>query len=113
MNAGETLTARREVWAALSELFLDTETDLPGILTRLQHSVQHSGYSRAQIEFILRAEVAPLVGGNVLSVAGVWDAFDLTPVEQRYLAGQARPSLLGNVALRVIHADWEQVRQGL
>ena len=100
---------RWQVWEALSELFLDTEVDVPSVIARLQAS----GYDRAEIERIMIREVAPVLGGNALSVAGVWTAFDLTPVEQRYLAGQARPSLLGWAALRIIREDWQQVQGAL
>lgn len=99
------LEGRRRVWLALSELFLDTEIDLEYIIS----SLQTSGYSRPDIESIMQNEVAPVLGGHVLSVAGEWMGFDLTPVEQRYLKGQARPTLLGRAALHVIREDWRKV----
>lgn len=97
------------VWEALSELFLDTEIELQHVIS----SLQGSGFSRADIEKVMRCEVAPVLGGNVLSVAGVWLAFDLTPVEQRYLSGQARPSFTGWLALRVMRKEWQQVLAAL
>lgn len=97
------------VWEALSELFLDTEIDLEGIAERLKES----GFSLADIEHILKTEVAPVLGGNLFSVAGEWAFFDLKPVEERYLSGKARASLEGWVALRMIREDWQAVKSRL
>ena len=103
------LRARRAAWTALSELFLDTEPDLDGIVRALAAT----GLSVAQLEAILRHEVAPVLGLNLRSVAGVWQAFDLTPVEERFRAGWARPTLGGWWALRAIRADWTRIVEAL
>ena len=103
------LARRRVAWAALSELFLDTEPDLDCIARRLGQS----GLSGAELDRILRAEVAPVLGGNLLTVAGVWGAFDLEPVEARYRAGRRTPTLLGRLACRLIRDDWARVQAGM
>lgn len=105
MPADLDLSARRAAWAALSELFLDTEPDLDGIVRALGAT----GLSVVQLEAILRREVAPVLGPNLLSVAGVWQAFDLTPVEDRFRAGRARPTLGGWWAMRAVRADWARI----
>ena len=99
------LSARRGAWAALSELFLDTEPDLDGIVRALAAT----GLSVTQLEAILRREVAPVLGPNLRSVAGVWQAFDLAPVEKRFRAGRARATLGGWWALRAVRADWARI----
>lgn len=99
------LDTRRRAWAALSELFFDTEVSVEWVARQLRDT----GLSLAEIETILKSEVAPVLGANLLSVAGVWDAFDLTPVEARFRAGRSRPTLLGHLALRMIREDWAAV----
>ncbi|PNY81477.1 DUF7079 family protein [Deinococcus koreensis] len=103
------LARRRVAWEALSELFLDTEPDLEAIARRLGRS----GFDVAELDHILRGEVAPVLGGNLLAVAGVWDAFDLEPIEARYRAGRRRPGLLGRLACHLIRDDWARVRAGM
>lgn len=100
------LARRRVAWEALSELFLDTGVDLNSIA----HRLIQSGFTPAELGHILRAEVAPVLGGNLLAVAGVWDAFDLGPVEARYRAGRRRQGLLGRLACHLIRDDWARVR---
>ena len=103
------LEARRCAWTALSELFLDTEVNIPSIITCLQQS----HFNWAEIETIMECEVAPVVGSNVFSIAGEWRGFNLTAIQARYLAGTARPSLTGRAALHVIREDWKQVQAAL
>lgn len=104
----DSLESRRTVWAALSELFLDTELQRVDFL-RLALALKNSGYDVSEFEFILRHEVAPVLGGNLFAVAGVWDAFDLDAIERRYLAGKTSCSLGGRAALKVIREDWENL----
>lgn len=111
------LPERRAPWLALSELFLDTElqeTDLRFIARTLAAS----GHSLSQLEETLWAEVAPVVGWNLLSVAGVWEGFDPAWLEERVSRGRQRGRLLGSLAARLsrrlwrssIQADWERVK---
>lgn len=81
--AAEDLDHRRPVWEALSTLFLDTDT----LLLRDWRARQlvASPYSIAQLEHILIDEVYPVLRWNLLSVAGVWDGFDLPWLEQQIL----------------------------
>jgi len=69
------IARRRPVWMALSELWLDTELD-EGDWERLAAVLASSPYDVHQLRAIHDAEVAPAVGDNLFSVAGVWDGFD-------------------------------------
>ena len=61
------LDTRRRAWAALSELFFDTEVSVEWVARQLRDT----GLSLAEIETILKSEVAPVLGATLLSVAGV------------------------------------------
>jgi hypothetical protein len=66
---------RKPVWAALSELWLDTEL-MPDDLQRIAGVMKKSGYSLPELRDIYLFEVAPVVFGNLLVVAGEWAGFD-------------------------------------
>lgn len=83
------IARRRPVWAALSELFLDTELDELD-RTRIAEVLSRSGYARAEIEAILYDEVYPILIWNLRSAAGVWDGFDQAWLEERILARRRR-----------------------
>ncbi|MBI5863626.1 MAG: hypothetical protein HZB38_03780 [Planctomycetes bacterium] len=86
------LPRRRPVWEARSDFFLDTELE-DEALGKIAAFLRTSGYSAAQLEKILKAEVAPLLYGNLclwVTVAGVWNGFDVDWIEQRILAGKHR-----------------------
>lgn len=60
---------RKPVWASLSELWLDTELE-EGDLRRIAGVMEASGYPIAVLRDIYLYEVAPVVFGNLLVVAG-------------------------------------------
>lgn len=66
----EELERRRPVWAAMSELFLDTEVRWY-VPTVARHCAE-SNYDDEQLERIFWAEVFPEAIGNMLHVAGDW-----------------------------------------
>jgi hypothetical protein len=66
---------RKPVWAALSELWLDTELS-ENDLQRIAEVMKNSGYSVSQLRDIYQFEVAPVVFPNLLVVAGEWAGFD-------------------------------------
>lgn len=66
----EELERRRPVWAAMSELFLDTEVRWY-VPTVARHCAE-SKYDDEQLERIFWAEVFPEAIGNMLQVAGDW-----------------------------------------
>ncbi|MGL4315562.1 MAG: DUF7079 family protein [Pseudomonas sp.] len=67
--------SREEVWLTLSELWLDTQLDEPG-LQRIARQLRAGGLGHAELQDIMLYEVAPVVWLNHWSVAGVWDGFD-------------------------------------
>ncbi len=118
----EELPRRRPVWDALSAFFLDTELDEPQ-LREIAAILRASGYSEAELRDILDTELAPLLYPNLclfVTVAGVWDGFDVAAIEAALLAGKHRHynrwyGFLGRLAARPImgyihRRYWEAVR---
>ncbi|MFC4452242.1 DUF7079 family protein [Deinococcus sonorensis] len=103
------LQRRRPVWDALSELFLDNELD-EAALQFVVRTLRAAGYDAGDWLAILRHEVAPVVGGNLLTVAGEWAGFDPAWLEQRILARASGPSLEGRLALWLIRADVQRLQ---
>jgi hypothetical protein len=66
---------RKPVWAALSELWLDTEL-AEDDLRRIAEVLKGSGYPIGVLREIYLFEVAPVVFLNLLTVAGEWAGFD-------------------------------------
>ena len=64
----EDIVRRRPVWAAMSDMFLDTEVrwDVPFVARRCAES----GYDDETLERIFWVEVFPEAIGNMLQVAG-------------------------------------------
>lgn len=64
----------REVWCAFADHFLDTETrhELP----RAALVAVEAGLSLEQAEAVWKLDVLPVVGPNLLSVAGEWACWD-------------------------------------
>ena len=69
------LKRRRPVWEAISELWLDTELQVFEI-DHIAEVLARSVYRLDELREIYAFEVAPVVWGNSLSVAGVWTNFD-------------------------------------
>ncbi|WP_156796086.1 DUF7079 family protein [Brevundimonas subvibrioides] len=69
-------TARRApLWVALSDLFLDTEIQAvhyEGILK----AARSGGFEPNEVIGILNEEVAPVLGFNLMQIAGEWAMFD-------------------------------------
>jgi hypothetical protein len=66
--------ARRAVWIALSNLFLDTDVRL--IYANTARVCAASPFSQEELERIFHEEVAPVVEPNLHAVAGEWAGFD-------------------------------------
>ncbi len=76
--------SRKPVWTAFSEFWLDTEltdSDLQWIAA----VAAASGYTVSELRDIYLYEVAPVVGANLLVVAGEWAGFD-----EKWLHAEAR-----------------------
>ena len=85
----------------MSEFFLDTQFD-PGDHQRIANILAASGYSLAELDHILWRELSPVLSGNLASVAGKWNGFNMESVEQVILN---RPAGL-------IRSWWSRVRGG-
>jgi hypothetical protein len=83
--AASDLADRRPVWAALSDLYLDT-TLTPAMLEADARRLAASPYSLAELRAILADEVHPACAANLLATAGEWVPFDPAWLEQRILA---------------------------
>ena len=68
------LEARRPVWIALSELFLDTDVRI--WYAAIAATLADSPYSEDELRMILDHELTPVLQANLLQVAGEWAAFD-------------------------------------
>jgi hypothetical protein len=78
---------RQPVWAAFSELYLDTELSA-GDSERIAETLSRSPYAMETLEHILFAEVHPICVTNLLQVAGIWNGFDSNLLQQRILRRQ-------------------------
>ena len=77
----------------MSEFWLDTELNDEDH-RRIAAVLRDSGYTIPELEAICRSEVAPVVSGNLLSVAGEWACFDSAWLEREILQRLRRPSVL-------------------
>ena len=78
------LARRRPVWAAWSELYLDTEPTA-ATLDAVARALAASPYAVAELAAILLDEVHPCLVINLLVPAGVWSGFDAAQLEARIL----------------------------
>ena len=88
---------RQPVWAALSDLWLDTELT-ENDLQRIAGVMKKSGYSIDKLRDIYLFEVAPVVFLNLLTVAGEWAGFD----EEWLFARAAKRAKKRNLILRAM-----------
>jgi len=107
----ETLSIRKPLWVALSDLFLDTELqeyDLAFIAKKMHES----GYSIDELYDILILEVFPVCIANLHSVAGEWAGFDEEWVAKTILSAK-RPNRfrrwMNNRHFWMIEKNWEDL----
>jgi hypothetical protein len=103
------LADRRPVWAALSNLFLDTDIGLLREATAKELAA--SPYSVADLERILIDEVYPVCRSNRFAwPGGEWLAFDDGWLEERFLR-RLRSPFRGlhwfNLGRLTVRASWE------
>lgn len=67
------IAERRDVWIAVSDLFLDTDVRLS--YPYVARVLAASPYSMDQLESIFQNEVAPAVESNLFDIAGEWAGF--------------------------------------
>ena len=81
------LEARKSVWIALSDFYLDTEMQ-DYTFQHIARTIRASPYSLGEARQINQYEVFPVLYSNLLSVAGVWGGFNET-----WLIGEITASL--------------------
>ncbi len=86
------IAARRPVWIALADLFLDTDVRLS--YAHIADVLGGTVFSPAELKRILDREVTPALQGNLLTVAGEWASFDDDWVVEQVLAGSILPRLV-------------------
>ena len=86
-NPALDIANRHPVWAAFSELYLDSELSAEDCEC-LAAALAASPYTVAMLEHILLAEVHPACVINLFQVAGVWSGFDLDWLRRRILRRQ-------------------------
>jgi hypothetical protein len=109
------LSARRPVWEALSDLFLDTDTSLAREWR--VRVLASSPYSIQELERILIDEVYPVCLPNLLSIAGEWAGFDSAWLEDRILKNLHKGrrigiSLIGRLTVPRM-SEWKQTKKGI
>lgn len=116
------VSRRAPVWAAMSELFLDTKLSEQE-LSAITASIKQAGYSAEEAEEILIHEVAPVFSANLLDFAGEWLPWDEDEVVDLILAklAKTRQSTTMTAPRRwfrrrmilQVRPDWQQVKRGL
>ena len=87
--ADQDIEARRPVWSALSDLYLDT--DYRTFVRSAARELAATPYSLDDLHAILLREVHPVLARNLCATAGVWDRFDQAWLAERILATTRRP----------------------
>jgi hypothetical protein len=106
MIRDETEIARRKpVWAALSELWLDTELEEDD-LQRIAGVMKRSGYSVSQLRDIYLFEVAPVVFPHLVVVAGEWAGLDKEWLFNRAAKRARRRNLILRAFVRIGIGKW-------
>lgn len=107
----KTLSIRKPLWSALSDLFLDTELqDMDLSLIALK--MRESAYSLDEITDILMTEVFPVCSSNLNPVAGIWEGFEEESLFRDILKAK-QPSRVQRWFHQrkfwMIKEDWERV----
>lgn len=110
-----TIVERVPVWTVLSELFLDTELEEDD-LRRIAGKLRETSYGPMEIERILRNEVMPAFGPNLLSAAGEWTPWTEGEVREIMVRSLERSNLARLLARiptscqwRMIERDWKRI----
>ena len=111
---------REKVWVLLSDLFVDTENTEQD-LRAIGRVLKTTGFSVAEVELILRKEVAPVCGQWMVNpgAIGPWPLFDEEDLKQgiRNHLGKPwwRPPLTGIGLWRLpgVRRQWRVVRDAM
>jgi len=111
---------RTPVWCALADLFLDTEMQAYGH-RYIADVIAQSGYSDAEVETILRTEVAPVFHVNLRSVAGEWAGWSEEEITEMVVNRLDNPAwwqkiswlrkIILNRHMMLVAGDWHEIRK--
>ena len=87
----EEIARRKPLWCAMSELYLDTETQ-PSTLRYIVRVIREAGYTDEEVYKIFCDDVTPVFGGNAMQVAGDWVPWGDEYVEKSVLRFLGRPA---------------------
>ncbi|MEM8655834.1 MAG: hypothetical protein AAGF36_13920 [Pseudomonadota bacterium] len=86
MNDG--LSAREQVWVAMSDMFLDS--DIAFMLEGPARVLAASPYDIETLDRILLEDVYPICANNLRCAAGIWTGFDAQALRARISERNAR-----------------------
>jgi len=107
---------RREVWVALSDLFLDTQL-ADSRLREVAEVLVRSEYSWKELDHIFRFEVAPIVGPPPYPGVGEWRGFDPEWVCENARKRLGSPGLFARLSAMLhlrtwmAESDWRRVKR--
>ena len=101
-----------QAWALLADLFLDTERD-ERQTALVAERLAALPYSVAELEAMLRRDVAPAFGWNLFDIAGEWEGWSggeariiVSRYRNRNLVSRRFADWQGRRALQAIWPDW-------
>jgi hypothetical protein len=114
-----TQAQRHEIWEAMADHFLDTDTT--EWIPRTARLCVEAGLTTAEAGDIWRFEVTPAVWPNVWSVAGEWACWStewlFATIERERDSWLNRPGWLGELVYRLrvhyVHEDWLAIERAM
>ncbi|NBW07666.1 MAG: hypothetical protein EBR82_06535 [Caulobacteraceae bacterium] len=118
MLSQDELERRGPLWAALADLFLDTEMDASHYRA-IRDAARSGGFDTAQVRTILLDEVLPMFAFNAIDIAGEWAGFDPDWAAARvgdYAAGKKvdgklPPFTLGWIRRSILRSEWPRLER--
>ena len=84
MESEQEIEKRKPVWAALADLYLDTEPSEDDY-RYIAGKIKESGYSKDEILHIIAYEVHPILSCNLKIIAGQWGAWSNDFLENDFI----------------------------
>ena len=103
MNDSE-IEKRKPVWLALSRMYLDTELQQYDI-DLIIDAIKESPFSLEEVMTIDKYEVFPVLYQNLMSVAGVWNAFEESWSVNEILSSLNKRNTLRTFIIKVIYVS--------
>ncbi len=97
------VAARRPIWVALSDFYLDNELQ-DSALRHITFKILESPYTLEEVRQINQDEVFPVLYPNLLSVAGEWAGFDQDWLTEEILDSLAQRKTVEKLAVK--YTNW-------